>query len=238
MVLPANYSNGWVHYWAGRCPGIVGHLYSPGGQRGPYPWLPFALDNGAYAGFDAARWVALLRWACLSGGRPLWVAVPDVVGDAKATRERWEQYSPEAARFGWPLAWVAQDGAAIGDVPSGASVVFVGGSTAWKEETLPYWCANWPRVHVGRVNGYRMLRRCADLGAESCDGTGWGRGDKKQLAGLMQFLEEEEKQHGNGALGASGVRSGSLVGGNIPVNPPMRQTAWPSVDRDADDPQQ
>jgi hypothetical protein len=29
-----------------------------------------------------------------------------------------------------------------------------------------------------------------ECGAESCDGTGWFRGDKRQLDGLIQYLEE------------------------------------------------
>ena len=192
LVMPTNGSYPWLHYWAGRAPGSVGHLYSPGGQRGPYPWLPFALDNGAFTGFDEREWFALLRWTCLCGSRPLWAAVPDVVGDAAATSERWQRYAGEVARFKYPTAFVVQDGHQVVDVPPTAAVVFVGGSTEWKRQTITYWCDHFPRVHVGRINTYRWLRYCADAGAESCDGTGFGRGDKKQLAGLMQFLREEE----------------------------------------------
>lgn len=32
LVMPPNGAHWWVHYWAGRCPGLVGHLYSPGGE--------------------------------------------------------------------------------------------------------------------------------------------------------------------------------------------------------------
>lgn len=194
IVMPSNGSHWWVHYWAGRRPKCLGHLYSPGGQRGPFPHLPFAVDNGAFGGFEEDRWKALLRWVCLSGYKPMWVAVPDFVGDAEKTIEMWETHKEEAERYGWPLAFVLQDGIKKEDVPKDAQVVFVGGSTEWKEKTVEYWCNEFPRVHVGRVNGYRMLRKCADAGAESCDGTGWGRGDKRQLLELLQFLEEEESK--------------------------------------------
>ena len=196
MVMPSNQSNPWVHYWAGHRPGSVGHLYSPGGQRGPYPWLPFALDNGAFSGFDAGRWLALMRWACLSGHRPLWVAVPDCVGDAKRTTAMWEGYAPKAAAFGWPLAFVVQDGHLDSDVPGSAAVVFVGGSIEWKRKKINYWCERFPRVHVGRINTYEWGRYCYDAGAESIDGTGMNRGDKKQTAGIMKLLRE---MHGAGA---------------------------------------
>ncbi len=192
MVMPSNGSYWWLHYWAGRNPGCVGHLYSPGGERGPYHHLPFALDNGAFGGFDEKNWRHLIVWACLCGTRPLWAAVPDCVGDPVATSQMWMEYAIVIERHGWSKAFVVQDGHTLKDVPPSAAVVFVGGGTEWKEQTVGYWCEHFPRVHVGRVNGYRMLRKCADAGVESCDGTGFNRGDKRQLAGLIKFFEEEE----------------------------------------------
>jgi len=44
------------------------------------------------------------------------------------------------------------------------------------------------RVHVGRVNQPARLEFLEDLGVESCDGTGWLRGDQMQLSGLVGFL--------------------------------------------------
>lgn len=45
------------------------------------------------------------------------------------------------------------------------------------------------RLHVGRVNGLRQLRLCADIGAASCDGTGFGRA-VRQWNELETFLAE------------------------------------------------
>lgn len=196
MVMPSNHGGVTTGYLAGRYPGKVGHLYSPGGQRGPWSFLPYALDNGAFGAFtagkpwDAAPWLDLLAWAKLSGRDPMWVLVPDVVGDRDATLNAWSKWSGSAARCGWPLAFAVQDGMTGADVPRDATVVFVGGSTAWKWRTLESWCGSFPRVHVGRVNTYRRLWQCHDAGAESCDGTGWMRGDQKQLAGLRAYLHE------------------------------------------------
>jgi hypothetical protein len=78
-----------------------------------------------------------------------------------------------------------------GDIPKGVEVVFIGGTTDWKWRSIDLWCSSFPRVHVGRVNGYDGLIRCACAGAESVDGTGWFRGDKQQLAGLLRFLREQ-----------------------------------------------
>jgi hypothetical protein len=152
--------------------------------------VPYALDNGAFKGFVEGKWKALLRWACLSGQPPLWAAVPDVVSDSKATSARWDEFSPEAARYGWPLAFVVQDGHEPDDVPADAGVIFVGGSTEWKWLSLPMWCEAFDRVHVGRVNSPEKLYQCHRLGVESVDGTGWNRGDPRQLNGLLRFLEE------------------------------------------------
>lgn len=53
-----------------------------------------------------------------------------------------------------------------------------------------YLAGAFPRIHVGRVNTERMLWMAHEAGAESCDGTGWFRGDKAQLAGLMRYLDD------------------------------------------------
>ncbi len=195
--MVSNQTSVTTGYLAGRYLGQVGHLYSPGGQRGPWSFLPYALDNGAYSAHLAKSawgpegWLKLLEWAKLSGRAPLWILVPDVVGDRVGTLAAWEQWSPVARDYGWPLAFAVQDGMTATDIPAGAAVVFVGGSTEWKWKTVSMWCDAFPRVHVGRVNTYRRLWDCADSGAESCDGTGWMRGDQKQLRGLEAFLAEQ-----------------------------------------------
>lgn len=192
--MPANNSKSTVHYWAGRYPGALGHLYGPGAFRKPYPWLPFALDNGAFAAFtngtefDSAAWVALLDKVERTGESPLWALVPDVVGDRDATLRAWEKWAPVASRYGWPLAFAVQDGMTKGDVPA-ADVIFVGGTTRWKRRSMAQWARDFQRVHIGRINTAKWLWRCVEVGAESCDGTGWFRGDKEQLAGLENFLE-------------------------------------------------
>ena len=179
-----------------RYPGMLGHLYSPGGQRGPWPELPYALDNGAFPAFtkgeawDSAAHLELLMWAKNSGQAPLWALVPDVVGDRAATIAKWNHTHAAVAAFGWPLAFAVQDGMTPADVPRGASVVFVGGSTEWKWATVSMWAKEFPRTHVGRVNTYRWLRVCEDAGVESVDGTGWFRANENQREGLEQWLRE------------------------------------------------
>lgn len=193
-VMLTNNSGIRVGWLAGKYPGKIGHLYSPGGQRGPYEFMPFGLDNGAFGAFvrkrlwDPEPWMQLLDWVKLRGAIPQWVIVPDVVGDRCGTIASWQEWSPVARRYGWPLAFAVQDGMDHQDVPSNAEVIFVGGTTNWKWSTIGLWASRFPRVHVGRVNTYRRLIQCDRLGIESVDGTGWMRGDQRQWRGLLAYL--------------------------------------------------
>lgn len=197
LVMPANNGRYLVHYWAGLY-GNLGHLYSPGGQRGPFKHLPYALDNGAYSAhinhseWDADAFKMLLAWAGDADIPPMWVACPDVVADACATMKRWDEWSPVIRDAGFNAAMVVQDGMTLADVRAAdPDAVFIGGSTEWKWLWLWRFCDSHPVVHVGRVNGYRDLIKCYRAGASSCDGTGWFRGDQDQLAGLERFLREQ-----------------------------------------------
>jgi len=201
VVMPSNNTGATVRSIAQRFPGRLAHLIGPGGWRTPF--LPYALDNGAFGAWasgtpfnEDAFCELLARAQCheeasRAGGSceaPLWVAVPDVVADRRATLDSWGAWAPRLRRYGWPLAFVVQDEMVRQDVPGDADVVFVGGTTKWKWSTVPAWCAWFRRVHVGRVNRPRALDYLDQLGAESCDGTGWLRGDQVQLNGLIDFL--------------------------------------------------
>ena len=102
--------------------------------------------------------------------------------------ESWDRYSRVASDYGWPLAFAVQDGMVPADVPSAANVVFVGGTTEWKWNTVATWAAAFPRVHVGRVNGHAIWE-CDRLGVESIDGTGWFRDDGRKGRILKDWIE-------------------------------------------------
>jgi len=193
MVMPSNNTGSVVREMHVQYPGRLGLLMSPGGLRRPPPGMRYALDNGAFSAWsngtpwDEAAFRAAVDAAWKAYGPPLWVTVPDVVADRSATLARWDEWADELRHI--RRAFVVQDGMDERDVPQEASVVFVGGTTEWKRATLPLWCRSFRRVHVGRINTERWLWVCHDLGAESCDGTGWLRGDKKQLDGLRSYLE-------------------------------------------------
>jgi hypothetical protein len=176
---------------------LIGHLYSPGAHTGPYAFFPYALDNGAYGAYknkttwDRDGWIRHLRWAALSGQRPLWVLVPDVVANRDATLFYWEAFSPLVRDHGYRPAFAAQDGMSFEDVPDDDCVIFIGGEDEWKDEAIGPWCRRFPgRVHVGRVDEMNRLMRCYRAGAVSVDGTGWWhKKAKAQSAQYIQLLE-------------------------------------------------
>lgn len=185
----------------------MGHLYSPGhGRARIYPWQPYALDNGKFAAtengtaWDVAEWRDMLRWSVLSGVAPIWALVPDVPYDRAGTIEAWREFAPEVARYGFKLAFAAQNGMTTADVPADAHTVFIGGDDAWKDAAIGPWCGAFPagRVHVGRVNGMPRLLAAHHAGAASVDGTRWfTRGNNKtggQWAMLVKYLRETSAQ--------------------------------------------
>ena len=196
MVMLGNHSSPPVHFWAGRYPNKIGWLVGPSGMTKTKvrKWMPYALDNDAFSAWDKGTawdedaYFKFLEWAAGQEYQPLWAAIPDVVTDPDATFRNWEKYAPRVEQYGWPLAFVAQDGMTPDDVPASASIVFIGGSYKWKWRTAPEFAASCPRVHVGRVNTLWRLRRCDELGIESVDGTGWFRRPEDEFAILEDYF--------------------------------------------------
>lgn len=207
--MPSN-GSGWFWHTLARETGRLGHLFSPGGQRGPWPWFPYALDCGAYACwnkktnvFDRSKWtrtvpewIKLMRWASDSEQKPLWGIAPDVPGNGVETLEQWDLYSSILIEYGIPPAIAVQDGMVPDDVKRLAHqpvIICIGGSDEFKWGTLTQWTSNFDRVHVLRCNSPTKLDMLEDLGVESCDGTGWCRGDRKQTQGLETWARRDPR---------------------------------------------
>lgn len=139
----------------------------------------FAIDNGAFAGFDCAKFVSLLARENAAKHLCRFVTVPDVVGDARRTLEVFDHWKYQLT--GWPLALAAQDGLENLSIPwKQLQAIFIGGTTAWKlgeharaviraAQAMGKW------VHVGRVNTPGRFEYFENLGADSIDGTGLSR---------------------------------------------------------------
>jgi hypothetical protein len=159
-----------------------------------YPATRYAIDNGAWGAFKAARafdaaafWRVLERWgerrACAptSCREPDWIVCPDIVAGGLTSLGLSLQWLPYVRQYGHPLIAV-QDGMRPEHVEDhvGPGVgIFLGGSTAWKWSTLPTWAtmARTYRAHlpVGRVNSERGIAVCRGHGVTSADGTAASR---------------------------------------------------------------
>ena len=219
IVMPSN-STGWFWHVLARETGRLGHLFSPGAQRGPWPWFPYALDNGAFSCWDMATntfdnekwaqtekaWRGLMYWARNATQQPIWAIVPDVPGNAGRTIGQWTQYAGLVVGQGFAPAVAVQDGMTVDDVKRLTPqpvVVCVGGTTEWKWSTVEMWKRHFARVHVLRVNSPDVLHRLELLGIESCDGTGWNRGDKRQTNGLEYWARDVGKMKPHNSFIAS-----------------------------------
>jgi hypothetical protein len=143
------------------------------------PDMPWAVDNGAFAGFNAAAFHALLDREAEHRGKCLFVTVPDVVGSARRTLEVFERWVPKLA--GWKLALACQDGQEDLPLPWDAiDAVFIGGSTNWKGSHAAVQIIQAAQllgkhVHVGRVNDGARWKHFEAVGVDTIDGTGISR---------------------------------------------------------------
>lgn len=141
--------------------------------RAGFVW---AADNDAFHGFKDKAYEAMLDElegvpACL------FVTCPDVVGNSAETFQGFRRWGAEILGRGFPLGYVAQDGATIETLPwSDIDALFVGGSTEWKLSDDAYRLVDEAKtrdkwVHMGRVNSARRLKVAKSWGVDSIDGT-------------------------------------------------------------------
>ena len=156
--------------------------------------MPYGLDNGCFSIFNEKAWRRLLLEAHAS--RPLFVCLPDIVGDARRTIELFGHFS-EATR-GLPRALVLQ-GFIITLVYcwSKLDAVFIGGSDEFKISTEANNAARTAKmmgkwVHVGRVNTPLRVRNWLGLG-DSIDGSGISRYDH-MLEEVISTIKGEHSQ--------------------------------------------
>ena len=155
--------------------GYMQNLYNGGVSeaiRAGHPWM---LDNGAFSGnWTEAKWLASLALWHPYTATCIAAVVPDVVDNATATLARFQQYALVVRNFGYPVAFVTQDGLEMGAVPwADFDVLFVGGTDKHKlSESMPFILeakrhGKW--VHAGRVNSAKRMEQFWI--ADSSDGT-------------------------------------------------------------------
>lgn len=166
-------------------PGIITAPNHGGVVAGIKAGLPWAVDAGCLEGPPYVKRVdfpELFEWLRLVRPyrqRCLFVAAGDIVGDAVATLETYEEFARYFLSAGWPFAYVAQNGAESLPIPETAGAVFIGGDTEWKESMAAVSVirraqAMGKHIHIGRVNWrrrYELFRVLSGSEDFTCDGT-------------------------------------------------------------------
>ncbi len=171
--------------------------------------LPYCADAGCFPieRFNEGAYTSMISRLAKAWNRPVFVVVPDVVrmtpdgpvGDHQETLERFYDWLPRLREYHLPLAFVAQDGLDMDDIPWAAiAAVFIGGSDDFKDEMTLHiaedcreagkWC------HLGRVNGRARLRLALHNGVDSVDGTSLSQFADTYIAKFAGFCRELEAE--------------------------------------------
>lgn len=163
---------------------VEGQLIVPNRTRRNWGGV-FALDNSAFTGFDAQKYIRLQRNQVENSQRCLFATCPDIPGNMRRTLEIWRHRD----RFsdGFHLSLVLQNGAEDMDIPwADTPAVFIGGLDPWKESASCKDLISTAKifglhVHCGRVNQIKRYEYMDNLGVDTCDGSGVVRYGFKQL---------------------------------------------------------
>lgn len=190
-------------YWANQSYGFLVTPRSGRVEEITASGKAWGVDNEAFGGWSHAKELSfskLLGRLCEHRPHPAlkFVACPDVVADAKLTRERFDRWQPFLKTCGLPVGYVFQDGES--DVPwDRIDSLFVGGSTEWKlsqqtDEAIAEAKRLGKWVHVGRVNTLRRMRHFYDIGVDSIDGTTFSKWPDKYFPLALKWLRKLESQ--------------------------------------------
>lgn len=160
----------------------------------------FAIDNGAFSGFDRAQFHRILERDGVHKSNCLFVTMPDIVGNGRRTLEIWRHRERfKLVQGNWPLALVSQDGMEDLEIPwPEMKCLFVGGRDPWKDSQASADIVKTAKtfglhVHVGRVNTIKRYRHFEALGADTCDGSGIAMYDH-MLTDIERNLNEPSAQ--------------------------------------------
>jgi len=184
-----------------KYPQHLGVLITPQNRNGlcdlPLPW---AVDNAAFSNPDDHKFFNLCvdTWGMTGHNPPEWVAVPDAVGDHRATLRLFfdwvVQWQAELGETPFPLAFVLQDGCREEEVPwDFIAAVFVGGTDQFKlQQSGPLIRAAKERgkiVHMGRVNSLKRIKFAHSLGVDSVDGTCFSRFPNVKIEWAIRYIQ-------------------------------------------------
>jgi hypothetical protein len=141
----------------------------------------WAADNGCFLpGYNPDRILSMLRrYQGLPGC--LWIVVPDVVQDAAATLQLFTAWIGTYRQYGYPAAFVAQNGIEQHRIPwDSFECLFIGGDDTFKySDTVRHLVSEAKQrgkwAHNGRVNTPERILYSRSIGCDSFDGTHFTR---------------------------------------------------------------
>ncbi len=158
----------------------------------------YAIDNGAWTSFQRGEpfdEISFCRAVDLLGAGADFIVLPDIVAGGLRSLEFSLAWLPQLSGVA-PLLLAVQDGMDAADIAAliGPDLgIFVGGTSGWKEQTLPMWGRiardHEAYLHVGRVNTVRRIALCAAAGADSFDGSSVSRFSVN--AGRLDFARRQ-----------------------------------------------
>lgn len=156
------------------------HYNFPQGKTPPP--LAYMIDNGAWGcHLREVEWdsAGFERMVDEYGADADMIVLPDIVAGGAESLTRSVEWIPRLRPIGTLLLLAVQDGMIPNDVADLCQEhslgLFVGGSTEWKLDTIPWW--GWVSgqlgcwLHIARVNSVKRIRYIAAHGAHSFDGT-------------------------------------------------------------------
>lgn len=173
----------------------LGQLVTPRDRNTPITGLVYAADNSAYSCWDELAFIRMLNRLATNQSKPVFVTVPDYVGNARITNQLWDRWASEVLDRGLVAGYVLQDGQDHSTVPwSDIGALFIGGSTEFKTDKHVRYLVRkannkgiW--VHMGRVNSLRRLQTALDMSVDSIDGSGFSRFAELKLPRALQYIQ-------------------------------------------------
>src|SRR5262245_21370781 len=168
--------------------------------------LVYCADNAAYnvRRFSADAYLSLLKKLARCPVRPVFVTVPDQVGNHEATAylfERWLKTLARERLLDLPLAFVLQDGVTPEEIPCGQiEALFIGSSDDFKEDVLltcdilPEAKARGMFLHMGRVNSRSRLRPALRSGCDSVNGSSLSMFPRTWIPKFVRWIKELQQE--------------------------------------------
>lgn len=180
----------------------VGDFISPRAYQQIGKTPIWAADNDAFSGFNPTRYERMLDKIAAAPNPPMFVTVPDRVGNHAGTMEAWENWQPEVNDRGLRAAFVLQNGVEADwqatKLPwSDMDALFIGGDIPFKFSAIvreivaaANHAGKW--VHMGRVNSIKRMRYASAIGCDSCDGSGMARFPTTVLLPMVRALQRDD----------------------------------------------